>query len=139
MLYVFLLFCFAAPRASAICSCRFSGSIGVLAQSEACVLSKHEVLGSKPRYSTALRYGVVGNISACHADARGSIPRFGVFFFRRGRRARPERVLHLRVLLGGGETRQKHTFSAFWLRSSVVSVLISLISGTWRMASHEFK
>ena len=24
----------------------------------------------------------------------------------------------------------KHTFSAFWLRSSVVSVLISLISGT---------
>ena len=25
---------------------------------------------------------------------------------------------------------QKHTFSAFWLRSSVVSVLISLISGT---------
>ena len=32
-----------------------------------------------------------------------------------------------------------HTFSAFWLRSSVVSVLISLISGTWRMASHEFK
>ena len=25
---------------------------GVLAQSEACVLSKHEVLGSKPRYST---------------------------------------------------------------------------------------
>ena len=28
-----------------------------------------------------LRYGVVGNISACHADARGSIPRFGVFIF----------------------------------------------------------
>ena len=25
--------------------------------------------------------GVVGNISACHADARGSIPRLGVFFF----------------------------------------------------------
>ncbi len=24
--------------------------------------------------------GVVGNISACHADARGSIPRLGVFF-----------------------------------------------------------
>ena len=53
---------------------------GVLAQSEACVLSKHEVLGSKPRYSTVIRYGVVGNISACHADARGSIPRFGVLF-----------------------------------------------------------
>ena len=27
-----------------------------------------------------IRYGVVGNISACHADARGSIPRFGVVF-----------------------------------------------------------
>ena len=38
-----------------------------------------------------------------------------------------------------GQTLLKHTFSAFWLRSSVVSVLISLISGTWRMASHEFK
>ncbi len=25
-------------------------------------------------------HGVVGNISACHADARGSIPRLGVFF-----------------------------------------------------------
>ena len=36
-------------------------------------------------------------------------------------------------------TVENHTFSAFWLRSSVVSVLISLISGTWRMASHEFK
>ena len=28
-----------------------------------------------------VRYGVVGNISACHADARGSIPRFGVLLF----------------------------------------------------------
>ena len=26
----------------------------------------------------SIRYGVVGNISACHADARGSIPRIGV-------------------------------------------------------------
>ena len=25
-----------------------------------------------------VRHGVVGNISACHADARGSIPRDGV-------------------------------------------------------------
>ena len=25
-----------------------------------------------------IRHGVVGNISACHADARGSIPRVGV-------------------------------------------------------------
>jgi len=53
--------------------------------------------------------------------------------------AHPERGLHSRPVLRGGETIQKHTFSAFWLRSSVVSVLISLISGTWRMASHEFK
>ena len=41
--------------------------------------------------------------------------------------------------LSGFVTVVNHTFSAFWLRSSVVSVLISLISGTWRMASHEFK
>ena len=26
-----------------------------------------------------IRYGVVGNISACHADAQGSIPCFGVY------------------------------------------------------------
>ena len=26
-----------------------------------------------------IRHGVVGNISACHAEARGSIPRVGVF------------------------------------------------------------
>ncbi len=30
------------------------------------------------------RDGVVGNISACHADARGSIPRRGASFFRLG-------------------------------------------------------
>ena len=31
----------------------------------------------------SVRVGVVGNISACHADARGSIPRRGdaIFFF----------------------------------------------------------
>ena len=33
--------------------------------------------------------GVVGNISACHADARGSIPRRGAFLVRPGRTARP--------------------------------------------------
>ena len=33
--------------------------------------------------------GVVGNISACHADARGSIPRRGAFLVRPGRSARP--------------------------------------------------
>ncbi|KAG4157333.1 hypothetical protein ERO13_D02G056933v2, partial [Gossypium hirsutum] len=30
-------------------------------------------------------------------------------------------------------------FSAFWLRSSVVSVLISLISDTWSIGSHDIK
>ena len=30
-------------------------------------------------------------------------------------------------------------FSAFWLRSSVVSVLISLISDTWAIGSHDIK
>ena len=31
-----------------------------------------------------------------------------------------------------------HTFSAFWLRSSVVSVLISLISGTSTIVGYEY-
>ncbi|KAJ4728770.1 Protein kinase superfamily protein [Melia azedarach] len=30
-------------------------------------------------------------------------------------------------------------FSAFWLRSSVVSVLISLISDTWDIVPHDIK
>ncbi|KAL1111579.1 hypothetical protein V6Z11_D02G069700 [Gossypium hirsutum] len=30
-------------------------------------------------------------------------------------------------------------FSAFWLRSSVVSVLVSLISDTWAIGSHDIK
>uniref|UniRef100_A0A2C9VN34 Uncharacterized protein n=1 Tax=Manihot esculenta TaxID=3983 RepID=A0A2C9VN34_MANES len=30
-------------------------------------------------------------------------------------------------------------FSAFWLRSSVVSVLISLISDTWAIGPHDIK
>ena len=52
---------------------------------------------------------------------------------------RPERNCASAVLKCEPAPNPKHTFSAFWLRSSVVSVLISLISGTWRMASHEFK
>ena len=32
----------------------------------------------EPRAPPFIRYGVVGNISACHADAQGSIPCFGV-------------------------------------------------------------
>ena len=38
------------------------------------------VTGSNPVVPYFL-VGVVGNISACHADARGSIPRLGVFCF----------------------------------------------------------
>ena len=34
------------------------------------------------------------------------------------------------IILTVAQLSLKHTFSAFWLRSSVVSVLISLISGT---------
>ena len=33
--------------------------------------------GFESHLSHFVRYGVVGNISACHADARGSIPRVG--------------------------------------------------------------
>ena len=33
---------------------------------------------TKTYFNFIVRYGVVGNISACHADARGSIPRDGV-------------------------------------------------------------
>ena len=46
---------------------------GVVGNISAC---HADARGSIPRFG--VRYGVVGNISACHADARGSIPRFGV-------------------------------------------------------------
>ena len=50
--------------------------------------SNPEVAGSNPVKSVSfvkskiIRDGVVGNISACHADARGSIPRRGVLYTR---------------------------------------------------------
>ncbi|ONH92388.1 hypothetical protein PRUPE_8G172200, partial [Prunus persica] len=37
------------------------------------------------------------------------------------------------------EKRISIPFSAFWLRSSVVSVLISLISDTWANGPHDIK
>ena len=40
---------------------------------------KPMVVGSIPTEGAPLLVGVVGNISACHADARGSIPRRGAF------------------------------------------------------------
>ena len=42
---------------------------------------KPMVVGSIPTEGVTLLVGVVGNISACHADARGSIPRRGAFPF----------------------------------------------------------
>ena len=41
---------------------------------------KPMVVGSIPTEGVPLLVGVVGNISACHADARGSIPRRGARF-----------------------------------------------------------
>ena len=41
---------------------------------------KPMVVGSIPTEGVPLLVGVVGNISACHADARGSIPRRGAFW-----------------------------------------------------------
>ena len=52
---------------------------GVLAQSEACVLRKHEVLGSKPRYSIKTRSGVLAQSEACvlsKDEVLGSKPRY---------------------------------------------------------------
>ena len=51
-----------------------SASIAQLAEH---ALSKRKVTSSI-LVEGLIRYGVVGNISACHADARGAIPRFGV-------------------------------------------------------------
>ncbi|XAR72996.1 hypothetical protein NMG60_11019832 [Bertholletia excelsa] len=39
----------------------------------------------------------------------------------------------------GPNSYQRIPFSAFWLRSSVVSVLISLISDTWAIGPHDIK
>ena len=58
--------------------CRVFAFIAQLAEH---ALSKRKVTSSILVEGSLIRYGVVGNISACHADARGSIPRFGVFIF----------------------------------------------------------
>ena len=58
---------------------RLGATIGVLAQSEACVLRKHEVLGSKPRYSIKTRSGVLAQSEACvlsKDEVLGSKPRY---------------------------------------------------------------
>ncbi|KAL4193465.1 hypothetical protein AMTRI_Chr06g177040 [Amborella trichopoda] len=57
-------------------------------------------------------------------------------------------VLYLSLMTQPGHIRnysqlkitfQSIPFSAFWLRSSVVSVLISLISDTWSIGPHDIK
>ena len=50
-------------------------SISSTALAHTSVLRNRFESGCKPSF----RIGVVGNISACHADAPGSIPGFGVF------------------------------------------------------------
>ena len=55
--------------------------LAFIAQLAEHALSKRKVTSSILVEGFLIRYGVVGNISACHADARGSIPRFGVFIF----------------------------------------------------------
>ena len=42
----------------------------------------------------------------------------------------PEQIYAFRIREARAGAPGNHTFSAFWLRSSVVSVLISLVSGT---------
>ena len=78
--------------------------------------------GTCPSQRCAVRAGLCFFIA--NATGRGPAPKSGGTAW---------------LVQDGGGAGAHHTFSAFWLRSSVVSVLISLISGTWRMASHEFK
>ena len=64
---------------------------GIRAKFQAKHLEKKKSAQTRPRAGTesttrlfaleSVRVGVVGNISACHADARGSIPRHGLHFF----------------------------------------------------------
>ena len=56
----------------------------LIAQLAEHALSKRKVTSSNLVGGFPIRVGVVGNISACHADAPGSIPGRGVFvlFFR---------------------------------------------------------
>uniref|UniRef100_A0A2K2BL11 Uncharacterized protein n=1 Tax=Populus trichocarpa TaxID=3694 RepID=A0A2K2BL11_POPTR len=49
------------------------------------------------------------------------------------------RIKYLKSKSKKRETIQTIPFSAFWLRSSVVSVLISLISDTWANGLHDIK
>ena len=51
----------------------------LIAQLAEHALSKRKVTSSNLVGGFPVRVGVVGNISACHADARGSIPRRGAF------------------------------------------------------------
>ena len=59
-----------------------------------------------------------------------------IFFFQQVGQL-PITWTQLGPLLGQCQPQGNHTFSAFWLRSSVVSVLISLISGTCYTVANE--
>lgn len=50
-----------------------------------------------------------------------------------------ERIENYKVPSSQLDTKTSAPFSAFWLRSSVVSVLISLISDMWAIGSHDIK
>ena len=86
-----------------------------------------------------IRDGVVGNISACHADARGSIPRRGALYFlknccpKKDVEARGIRTPNLRVwnptrchcAMGSrlvSMATQKNSFSVFWLENKKPAV-----------------
>lgn len=59
-----------------------------------------------------------------------TFPCGGYFLLRFCRGSITVKVFHLWMYIRANLRRRSHTFSAFWLRSSVVSVLISLISDT---------
>ena len=69
--------------------------IAFIAQLAEHALSKRKVTSSILVEGSLIRYGVVGNISACHADARGSIPRFGVFIFYFLKKNKIQKILHM--------------------------------------------
>ena len=91
--------------------------------------AKLSTVGPDQYYGRGLR----GNLRCCMSFFFFA----NLFFFQK--RLRLQENLRDWAYSARKATPCNHTFSAFWLRSSVVSVLISLISGTWRMASHEFK
>ena len=67
---------------------------------------------------------------AC-ASLRGYCTNFAIHGLVPHRECNSTKMFRWAIKEAGGEQYQLIPFSAFWLRSSVVSVLISLISDTW--------